>query len=84
MTTNDYLAGLAPYARVRVGQYGGSDDTWSANAILRINAKGGEFKITSGFNHPSAKAAAKELLERVLKVVNQASDLKRLDQGDCA
>jgi len=80
MTTDDYLAKIAPYARVMIHQH--DDDTWSATATLRIRAEGGEFKIKSEFNHKCAPDALRVLLSRILNVVRQASDLKRLSGGE--
>jgi len=80
MNIEDLLEKLRPYAHISIFQY--DDETWSAKASLRIRAEGGKFEIESGYKHRSCKAACEVLLQRVLAVVNQASDLKRLGSDD--
>jgi hypothetical protein len=76
LNSDELLDRLRPYARVNLFQ--ADNDTWSARALLRIQAEGAEFEIKSGFNFPTANDALAELLRRVELIVDKTADLKRL------
>ena len=77
LTSDDLLEEISPYATVDMFQ-SERDETWRACGSLRIRSKGANFKISSEFGHPTAQSALYELRDRVINVVNQASDLKQL------
>lgn len=73
LTIEQLLERLAKYAFVSTYNCD-SDDTWSANATMRIKTKGATFKVSSGFKHPSMKAALSTLLELVENAVEELGD----------
>ena len=76
VNSDELLEALAPYATVTLGQY--RKDTWNATAQLRIRAKGANFEVKSEFGHPTARSALAEVLGRVMVIISQASELRRI------
>ena len=46
-----------------------NDRTWLASIEMGVTVAGGEFRIRSDFNHPTALKAARQALERAVAAV---------------
>lgn len=70
LSLEQLLAELSKYAFVDIFN-SDSDDTWTAISTMRIKTKGATFKISSGYNHVSAKSALTCLLELTLDAIKE-------------
>jgi len=68
-TLEQLLEELKQYGQPRVGMY--SNDGWHCTIEMNTNTVGADFKCASDFKMPTPTDAAKQCLERVLKVVEQ-------------
>lgn len=76
MNIADCIERIRPYGFLHLHHH--EDETWSATVKLRINAEGAVFEVKSGYKHTTAAMACWTVLERVLEIVDQASDLKQI------